>query len=746
MSKMTIIEGNSNDKDNVRAYMVKGEPGVSPTIGVSKEDGVTTLTIEDAEGTHTATIADGDDLVGGVPTDGVIGFDGEATDIPDGYEVLDDINLVKSFNTIAEMKAAETLQAGDTCQLITNNGDVELYKIVDDNALIADDYYIIELDNGLFGIKVEQNIVKDNDIKVQNRLELNRIMRLFYKNSKDPTWDSSSDFAGMQGGTYTGDNKMVIARIRDNSTKEVILQEISLNTGATLRENNTLILNHANSITYNPTTKKLYIASLMLNTSTGINHLHEIYVIDYDSFTLENTITLNDLPNTTGIHSISYDIEWNKYYIALEDGTLNNAISIYELNIDTHEIKYIDLEDVTGLMSKTNTNDILVYDNILYILKFRPMTLLCYDLHTKEFKAIYNIDNVTNLGNSVGELENISIKYDTTIKNIILGSSRPECVNGYYNMHQYFECNPVYGVCNQTPQNNNVYSPALYVDINSTAINPDGTNSNKFKHLSEALEVTQILSGYIFIYIADGTYPYVYFRGGKNTIVFQGNINNKLAITIQGMYLEYSNSNIYLNNLKIARNNSNTYDLEIDLCSRVRLASVVFTDNNITNHIRLRRSVLEFLGLDWNNKLLKCESNAIAHCLDEIPQYNFTGQKPSFYKEIKLFENVKFTSKETKTLTIPDKLKGILDFNGVIDIDLHGYYNYSKTSYVYSNNKNIRNVACWLGPYYFNLQMKYADENTFTITLLEAKCLSANNEKIWADLTDINFDITIYYL
>lgn len=29
MAKMTIIEGNSNDKDNVRAYMVKGEKGYS---------------------------------------------------------------------------------------------------------------------------------------------------------------------------------------------------------------------------------------------------------------------------------------------------------------------------------------------------------------------------------------------------------------------------------------------------------------------------------------------------------------------------------------------------------------------------------------------------------------------------------------------------------------------------------------------------------------------------------------------
>ena len=95
MSKMIIIEGNSNDKDNVRAYMVKGEKGddgisptieverngdgvditatdgegtttarvddgVSPIITVSKTDGVTTINITDIEGIKTATINDGE--------------------------------------------------------------------------------------------------------------------------------------------------------------------------------------------------------------------------------------------------------------------------------------------------------------------------------------------------------------------------------------------------------------------------------------------------------------------------------------------------------------------------------------------------------------------------------------------------------------------------------------------------------------------------------------------------------------
>lgn len=96
MSKITIIEPNTSDKDQIRNYLVKGErgddgvsptvetsktgdtatititdvegehevelkDGVSPTVETSKSGKVTTVTITDAEGTHTATINDGED-------------------------------------------------------------------------------------------------------------------------------------------------------------------------------------------------------------------------------------------------------------------------------------------------------------------------------------------------------------------------------------------------------------------------------------------------------------------------------------------------------------------------------------------------------------------------------------------------------------------------------------------------------------------------------------------------------------
>ena len=131
MAKITIIDGNEEielstaPKENIKAYMIKGEPGTDgtsptasvsktgdtatititdkngtteadvidgfdPTVTTSKTNKTTTLTITDINGTRTAEILDGIDLTGGVPTNGVIGFDGTAEDIPGGYVVTTD--------------------------------------------------------------------------------------------------------------------------------------------------------------------------------------------------------------------------------------------------------------------------------------------------------------------------------------------------------------------------------------------------------------------------------------------------------------------------------------------------------------------------------------------------------------------------------------------------------------------------------------------------------------------------------
>ena len=131
MNKIIIIEPNTNDKDQVKAYMVKGEAGddgispvisatregttttitfedaegtktadiydgVSPTISSSKIGKVTTLTIEDASGTHTATINDGED--------------GATTNIIDSDTLTDNTSQTYSGRIIDEKETAQNEQ------------------------------------------------------------------------------------------------------------------------------------------------------------------------------------------------------------------------------------------------------------------------------------------------------------------------------------------------------------------------------------------------------------------------------------------------------------------------------------------------------------------------------------------------------------------------------------------------------------------------------------------------------------
>lgn len=127
MSRLTIIEGNSNDKDNVRVLIVKGEQGadgispiieairegkivtlniedaegtksisvedgVSPTVNTSKTGKVATVEITDVEGTHTFTLNDGEDgETYEVPTNAVVGWESDNA-IPNGYEEVDNPN------------------------------------------------------------------------------------------------------------------------------------------------------------------------------------------------------------------------------------------------------------------------------------------------------------------------------------------------------------------------------------------------------------------------------------------------------------------------------------------------------------------------------------------------------------------------------------------------------------------------------------------------------------------------------
>ena len=128
MSKITIVEGNSNDKDNVRALMVKGERGYS-AYEIAVQNGY-----EGTEAEWKDSYINAETYYNKTETD----------------NLLDEKTCI--YDTVALMKAA-TLKNGMTVQTLgyysINDGGHGEYVIVDDETLVDDGGLIHVLNNGL---------------------------------------------------------------------------------------------------------------------------------------------------------------------------------------------------------------------------------------------------------------------------------------------------------------------------------------------------------------------------------------------------------------------------------------------------------------------------------------------------------------------------------------------------------------------------------------------------------------------
>lgn len=152
MSKITIVEGNSNDKDNVRVLMVKGERGYSAYDLYVQNGG--TLTEEEwldaflnAENYYTKGEVKG--LV-------INNLDSELTDQPLSAKQGKELNKAKAtiYDTVALMKADTSLKVGMTVQTLgyysVNDGGGCEYRIVstEPSSMLG----VIELDNDLYAV------------------------------------------------------------------------------------------------------------------------------------------------------------------------------------------------------------------------------------------------------------------------------------------------------------------------------------------------------------------------------------------------------------------------------------------------------------------------------------------------------------------------------------------------------------------------------------------------------------------
>ena len=134
-TRLTIVEGNSNDKDNVRAIMVKGERGYS-AYEIAVQNG------------YTGTEAEW--------KDSFLNADNYYNKSEVDSSQTNQNNIINKkpyyFNNVANMKAYN-LVAGDMAitkgYYSANDGGGSNYNIVNDNTLVDDGGSIIELNNGL---------------------------------------------------------------------------------------------------------------------------------------------------------------------------------------------------------------------------------------------------------------------------------------------------------------------------------------------------------------------------------------------------------------------------------------------------------------------------------------------------------------------------------------------------------------------------------------------------------------------
>ena len=553
-----------------------------------------------------------------------------------GKEINKIIDILNSLGIETENLSQAFIDLQNYINNYFDNLDVQeeintkLNEMVEDGTLeeIINQEIFSELNN-----KIEKAMLK-TDNQSYNNLTLERFLRTFIRNGNHPEHIAGQDFPILQGGTYTGNDKMILVQNRSDTNN--MLVEVSLIDGSIIRQVQ-MNLGHGNSVTYNTKNNKLYVAGLT-NTEK-----HSIFVIDYTTLTLENTLIFNDLPEEEQIHSLSYDIVKDKMYIMTE--TLpTNYLTIYELNQENNILSQIELPDYDNILSVTNNNDMCVYDNIIYIMKHNPQVIITYNIETKELQNLYNVNNRTELGIPVGELENISIMYDKPYKDILITSNRIECVNGFYNMFQFYKANAVYNVKKSVPLNNNVLR-TIAVNINSTSVNPDGTNANPFKHITEAFEICNNILG-ANIQIAEGTYPYTNINGLKGRTQAGGS-----NIIVNGLYINLCDY-IYLYGINVNNTNAQqNYDIYVE-SSKVRFSNVNLSETENAN-FDIHNSTIELNNVQ-NIKFNSRAENTII-CYDNNPTYKVvSGNIPNMNKPVRLCAgNLSNTSNST-TYNISD--------------------------------------------------------------------------------------------
>lgn len=394
------------------------------------------------------------------------------------------------------------------------------------------------------------NNIANNILKIDSELEKkvnktdnykNLNMTRLYRDIND--YDSRGSY--MQGGTYIKDNKAIYA-LYDTATPEtnmVQLVEINIESGEKIRTK-TLELGHCNSLSYDSSRNLLLVAKLNKYVNSEKQYVNEIVEINYDTLEISKTVSLDVTEN---VSAIVYNKTDNKVYVMLD------YFIIAKCNPSTYSV-----EERINLQVPTNIKGFIrqsfeIWNNHIFLCGYAHNYISVYDFAGTNVKNYYVPDFIDNMF-ITGELEDIS-----SLGNGEFLMFSVQNVGNKYLINMVSKFDLIKQVASGVPYAiTNANGPLkIYVDINSTSNNPNGSKEKPFKQLHEAiLSITSPLFPNVEIYLADGVYDWTYIGQCNSKIFILGNSNE--TTQIKGMFL--NGADVSLDNVKVIEKGNDKYN------------------------------------------------------------------------------------------------------------------------------------------------------------------------------------------
>lgn len=393
----------------------------------------------------------------------------------------------------------------------------------------------------------------------KTELEIRRVFRVNYENGRfDTRYDTTQAYPSFgQGAEVIGDGNIVIAYTalasdnRNNMT-EAIIRVHSLSNGQVLREIRG-DFGHCNGISYNPDTGKLYLAeNSRYNFSTGVMEPSQrIHVMDYVTLQLEETFTV--LGVNGNINDFPYDRVKKEFWVCQNSTKWRIDMTTKQAS-NPISLKYPE-------NGKFGTGaGCIVHDSVFYTNNYAPNMILVHDTAgnlLKQFKYPLELEEYSN----VGEVEAISLDPVTGYMYGVCAGYN--CFQSGFFQTQVFKFSLDKNIISRDMVSLPNLQATIYVDPNSSSFNPDGTTSQPFKYLAEAIDYLHArkgnIHGYAYVTLLPGTHPYCFIEGVSNMEI----VASEEGVIVDGLTFRGC-SNIRLTGLTISNHHTN-YTTPLDI-------------------------------------------------------------------------------------------------------------------------------------------------------------------------------------